>query len=183
VAEKKRRDREELRKRQRLHLAKSSRWPGLDLADLRFERYYVEHMPTGERYRICRREILEARRLSKGSISSTGSTGRGSPPSDGHRSSVVAAARHTGFLRVPQCPHHTRTVNIRGTKADVVVWAFVSEVSVLSNGTTPAEPLAEVLSIKSSPAAVTTTSDRAVVGGPVMTGRIRRQLREVPRVR
>ena len=59
-AERRRRDREELLKRQRLQLAESSRWPRLDLEALRFERYEVVHMPTSERYRIVRGEILDA---------------------------------------------------------------------------------------------------------------------------
>ena len=59
MAERKRRDREELRKRQRLHLAESTRWPRFDLADLTFERYHVVHEPSGERYRVVRGEILE----------------------------------------------------------------------------------------------------------------------------
>lgn len=38
-----RRAREERRKQQRLHFAESSTWKRLNLADLRFERLYVEH--------------------------------------------------------------------------------------------------------------------------------------------
>ena len=55
-----RRTREERRKQQRLHFAESSNWPRLNLADLRFERFYVEHTPSGERYRVCRGEAMDA---------------------------------------------------------------------------------------------------------------------------
>ena len=55
-----RRAREELRRQQRLHFAESSTWKRLNLADLRFERFYVEHAPSGERYRIVRGEVMDA---------------------------------------------------------------------------------------------------------------------------
>ena len=51
---------EELRSRRRLHFAENSTWPRLDLDDLRFERHHVEHIPTGERYRIVRGEVMDA---------------------------------------------------------------------------------------------------------------------------
>lgn len=64
-----------------------------------------------------------------------------------------------------------RDVSIREYNADVVALAFVEEVSVLSPSVQPREPCAEVLSIRpiekkptSSPAAVTTTSNRAAAG-------------------
>ena len=64
-----------------------------------------------------------------------------------------------------------REISIREYDADVVALAFVEEVSVLSPSVKPREPCAEVLSIRpiekkpaSSPAAVTTTSNRAVAG-------------------
>ena len=62
-----------------------------------------------------------------------------------------------------------REINIRGTKAEVIAWAIAREVSVLSPSKRPAEPRAEVVSyrpaeVRSSPAAVPTTSDRAVAG-------------------
>ena len=55
-----RRAREDLRRRRRLHFAESSNWPRLDLADLRFERFHVEHTPTRTRYRIVRGEVMDA---------------------------------------------------------------------------------------------------------------------------
>ncbi len=56
---------------------------------------------------------------------------------------------------------HRREVNIRGTKADVVATALVTEVSILPDFVEPAEPLAEVLTLhptehKSSPPAAVT---------------------------
>lgn len=59
-----------------------------------------------------------------------------------------------------------REINIRGTKAEVIAWAIVNEVSVLSAAKSPAEPCAEVLSYRpaqapSSPAA---GADRTVAG-------------------
>ena len=47
-------------RRQRLHFAENSRWPRLDLADLRLERHWVEHTPTRTRYRIVRGEVMDA---------------------------------------------------------------------------------------------------------------------------
>lgn len=58
--ESRRRAREDLRHQQRLYVAETSSWPRLDLADLRFERHYVEHVPSGERYRIVRGEVTDA---------------------------------------------------------------------------------------------------------------------------
>lgn len=55
--ESRRRAREELRRQRRLHFAESSSWPRLDLADLRFGRFYVEHTPSGTRYRVVRGEV------------------------------------------------------------------------------------------------------------------------------
>ena len=43
---------------------------------------------------------------------------------------------------------HRRELNIRGTKADVVAQALVTEVSVLPDFVEPAEPLAAVMSIR-----------------------------------
>lgn len=57
--ESRRRAREELRRQQRLRFAENSPWPRLNFADLNFERFYVEHAPTGERYRICRGEAMD----------------------------------------------------------------------------------------------------------------------------
>ena len=51
---------QELRRRQRLHLAESSSWPRLDLADLDFGRYYVTHTPSGKRYKLVRGEVVDA---------------------------------------------------------------------------------------------------------------------------
>ncbi len=56
--DRRRRELEELRRRQRMHFAEHSRWPRLDLADLRFERFYIEHAPTRTRYRIVRGEAV-----------------------------------------------------------------------------------------------------------------------------
>ena len=58
--ESRRRAREERRKQQRLHFAETSNWPRIDLADLRFERFVVENTRTGERYRVCRGEAMDA---------------------------------------------------------------------------------------------------------------------------
>lgn len=58
--ESRRRAREELRTRQRLHLAESSSWKRIDLADLRFSRHFVEDTRTGERYRRYRGEVMDA---------------------------------------------------------------------------------------------------------------------------
>lgn len=52
--------REDLLRQRRRHLAEGSNWPRLEFADLRFERYYVEHARTGERYRVYRGEIMSA---------------------------------------------------------------------------------------------------------------------------
>ncbi len=43
---------------------------------------------------------------------------------------------------------HRREANIRGTKADVVVSALVTEVSVLPESVQPAEPSASVWSLR-----------------------------------
>ena len=56
--------------------------------------------------------------------------------------------------------------------------ALVTEVSVLPPGVEPREPRAQVLLLERAPTAVT-TSDRAAVGEPVMSGMIRRQLGQV----
>lgn len=58
--ESRQRAREEHRKQQRLHFAENSTWKRIDLADLRFERYLVENARTGERYRVCRGEAMDA---------------------------------------------------------------------------------------------------------------------------
>ncbi len=50
--ERRRRAKEELRRQQRLHLAESSSWPRIDLADLRFDRHSVEDTSTGERFSV-----------------------------------------------------------------------------------------------------------------------------------
>jgi hypothetical protein len=56
-----------------------------------------------------------------------------------------------------------RELNIRGTRADVIAGGIVTEVSVLSPSVKPAEPCAEVLSLRptESPAA---GADRPVAG-------------------
>ena len=54
------RAREDRRKQQRLHFAESSNWKRIDLADLQFGRYVVENVRTGERYRVCRGETIDA---------------------------------------------------------------------------------------------------------------------------
>jgi hypothetical protein len=65
----------------------------------------------------------------------------------------------------------TREYNIRGTKADVVAKAMVSEVSVLSPSTKPAEPLAAVLSYRPAdpPAAGRSSSGRRPAAGNVVS--------------
>ncbi len=61
---------------------------------------------------------------------------------------------------------HTREVHIRGTKANVVANAIVTEVSVLSSSTEPVEPLAEVRSYRvAEPPAVRSSADRPPAGG------------------
>ena len=55
--ESRRRAREELRRQQRRHLAEHSNWPRLNLDELRFERRWVVHEPTGKRYRLMRGEV------------------------------------------------------------------------------------------------------------------------------
>ena len=54
------RAREERRKQQRLHFAESPNWPRIDRADLSFGRFVVENTRTGERYRVCRGEAMDA---------------------------------------------------------------------------------------------------------------------------
>ncbi len=57
--ESRRRAREEHRRQQRLHLAESSTWKRIDLADLRLGRI-VEDTRTDERYRVYRGEVFDA---------------------------------------------------------------------------------------------------------------------------
>jgi len=54
--------------------------------------------------------------------------------------------------------------NVRGARAEVVTSAFLREVSVLSPGTEPTEPLAEVLLFTPSKSAPVARSGRQVAG-------------------
>jgi hypothetical protein len=69
-------------------------------------------------------------------------------------------------------PLHTRDVHIRDSRAEVIGRGLVNEVSVLSPGKRPAEPLAEVLSVRAhdgEPAAVR-PSERAAAGEVIAHG-------------
>jgi hypothetical protein len=55
-----RRAREELRRRQRQHLAEGSNWKRIDLDALAFGCHGVTDARTGERYRVYRGEVFDA---------------------------------------------------------------------------------------------------------------------------
>jgi len=62
-------------------------------------------------------------------------------------------------------PLFRRDVVIRERRADVIAKALLDEISVLSPGNEPGEPLARVLLLRESPVAVRDTSGRASAGG------------------
>lgn len=51
--------RDELRRKQRVTMARKSTWEEIPRDDLVFGRHTVEHVPTGKTYRVHRGEVLD----------------------------------------------------------------------------------------------------------------------------